>query len=53
MDLIRSTFISKRSKALFVIAIIATSIAELSKKVISYPVEVCTKRTQEFTFKER
>ena len=41
---------SKRSKAIFSIAIVAISIGAISKKVISYPSGGCIKEAQEFTF---
>ena len=41
---------SKRSRALFVIGIVAISIGLISKKVINYPVGDCMKGTQEITF---
>ena len=41
---------SKRSRALFVIGIIAISIGIISKKVINYPAGGCMKGTQEITF---
>ena len=42
--------ISKRSRALFGIGIVAISIGLISKKVISYPAGGCIKGTQEITF---
>ena len=41
---------SKRSRALFVIGLIAISIGLISKKVINYPSGGCMKVTQEITF---
>ena len=41
---------SKRSRALFVIGIVAISVGLISKKVINYPAEGCMKWTQEITF---
>ena len=41
---------SKRSSALFGIAIVAISIGLISKKVINYPSGGCMKGTQEITF---
>ena len=41
---------NKRSKALFVIGIVAISIGLISKKVINYPAGGCIKGTQEITF---
>ena len=50
----KSLFASKRSKAIFGIGILAISIGEISKKVISYPAGgVCMKGAQELTFKKR
>ena len=43
---------SKRSRALFGIGIVAISIGLISKKVISYPDEVCMKVSQKLTFKK-
>ena len=43
---------NKRSKALLGIGIVAISIGVISKKVISYPDEVCMKVSQELTFKK-
>ncbi len=42
--------LSKRSRALFVIGIVAISIGLISKKVINYPDGGCLKGTQEITF---
>jgi len=41
---------SKRSRAVFVIGIVAISIGIISKKVISYPAGGCMKGAQELTF---
>ena len=41
---------SKRSRALFVIGIVAISIGIVSKKVIKFPAGGCMKDTQEITF---
>jgi len=41
---------SKRSRALFVIGIVAISIGLISKKVINYPAGGCMKENQEITF---
>ena len=41
---------SKRSRALFVIGIVAISIGIISKKVINYPAGRCMKGTEEITF---
>ena len=41
---------SKRSRALFVIGIVAINIGLISKKVINYPTGGCLKGTQEITF---
>ena len=38
---------SKRSRAIFVIGIVAISIGLISKKVINYPDRGCVKGTQE------
>ena len=46
----KSLFASKRSKAIFVIGILAISIGAISKKVISYPAEGCVKGAQELTY---
>jgi len=42
--------LSKRSRALFGIGIVAMSIELISKKVINYPAGGCIKGTQEITF---
>ena len=42
--------LSKRSRALFVIGIVAISIGLMSKKVINFPAGGCMKGTQEITF---
>ena len=42
--------LSKRSRALFGIGIVAISIGLISKKVINYPDGGCVKGTQELTF---
>ena len=42
--------LSKRSRALFGIGIVAISIGLISKKVINYPAGGCMKGTQEITF---
>ena len=41
---------SKRSRAIFVIGIVAISIGLISKKVINYPSGGCMKGTLEITF---
>ena len=41
---------SKRSRALFGIAIVAISIGLISKKVINYPTGDCVKGAQKLTF---
>ena len=41
---------SKRSRALFVIGVVAISIGLISKKVINFPTGGCMKGTQEITF---
>ena len=43
--------LSKRSKALVGIGIVAISIGLVTKKVINYPAEGCVKGTQESTLK--
>ena len=45
----KSFIFSKRSKAILCIGIIAIGIGVISKKVISYPKEGCTKGIQELT----
>ena len=42
--------LSKRSRALFGIGIVAISIGLISNKVINYPAGGCMKGTQEITF---
>ena len=42
--------LSKRSKVLFCIGIVAISIGLISKKIINYPAGGCMKGTQELTF---
>ena len=42
--------LSKRSRALFGIGIVAISIGLISKKVVNYPVGGCMKDTQEINF---
>ena len=42
--------LSKRSRAVFGIVIVAISIGLISKKVINYPAGGCMKETQEITF---
>ena len=42
--------LSKRSRALFGIGIVAISIGLISKKVINYPTGGCMKGTQEITY---
>ena len=46
----KSLLVSKRSKAILGIGIVAISIGAISKKVISYPAGECMKGAQEFTF---
>ena len=41
---------SKRTRAVFSIAIVAISIGLISKKVINYPAGGCVKGTEESTF---
>jgi len=45
----KSLFLSKRSKAILGIGLIAIAIGAISKKVISYPAGGCIKGTQELT----
>ena len=42
--------LSKRSRALFGIGIVAISIGLISKKLVNYPAGECIKGTQEITF---
>ena len=42
--------VRKRSKAIFVIGIVAISIGLISKKVIRYPTGGCMKGAQDLTF---
>ena len=42
--------LSKRSRALFGIGLVALSIGLISKKVINYPAGGCINGTQEITF---
>ena len=42
--------VSKRSKAIFGIGIVAITIGLISKKVISYPTGGCMKGAQDLTF---
>ena len=46
----KSLHVSKRSKVIFGIGLVAISIGLISKKVISYPAEGCMKGAQELTF---
>ena len=46
----KNLIISKRTKAILGILIVAISIGLISKKGISYPYGGCMKRTQELTF---
>ena len=48
--LMKYLILSKRSRAVFGIGIIAISIGLISKKVINYPTGGCIKGTQEITF---
>ena len=48
--LMKNLALSKRSRALFGIGIIAISIGLISKNVINYPTGGCIKGTQEITF---
>ena len=45
----KSLFLSKRSKAILGIGLIAIAIGAISKKVISYPAGGCIKGAQELT----
>ena len=47
----KSLHVSKRSKAIFCIGIVAISIGLISKKIISNPAGGCIKEAQELTFK--
>ena len=42
--------VSKRSRAILGIGIVAIGIGAISKKVISYPAAECMKEVQEITF---
>ena len=46
----KSLLVSKRSKAILGIGIVAIGIGAISKKVISYPAGGCLKGAQEITF---
>ncbi len=46
----KSLLVSKRSKAILGIGIVAIGIGAISKKFISYPAGGCMKRAQEVTF---
>ena len=46
----KSIILSKRSRALFGIGIVAISIGLISKKVINYPAGGCMKGTQKINF---
>ena len=46
----KNLILSKRTKALFGIGIVAISIGLISRKVINYPTGGCVKGTQELTF---
>ena len=48
--LMQNLILSKRSRALFGIGIVALSIGLILKKVIKYPAGGCMKGTQEITF---
>ena len=49
----KSLLLSKRSKAILGIGLIAISIGAISKKVISYPNGDCVRDTQELTLIKR
>ena len=46
----KSLLVSKRSRAILGIGIVAIGIGAISKKVISYPAGGCMKGVQEMTF---
>ena len=46
----KNLILSKRTKVLFGIGIVAVSIGLISRKVINYPTGGCVKGTQELTF---
>ena len=46
----KSLLVSKRSKAILGIGLVAIGIGAISKKVISYPAGGCLKGAQEITF---
>ena len=46
----KSLLVSKRSRAILGIGIVAIGIGAISKKVISYPAGRCMKGVQEMTF---
>ena len=46
----QSLLVSKRSRAILGIGIVAIGIGTISKKVISYPAGGCMKGVQEITF---
>ncbi len=46
----KSFLVSKRSRAILAIGIVAIGIGAISKKVISYPAGGCIKGNQEMTF---
>ena len=48
----KSILLSKRSKAILGIGLVAISIGLISKKVISYPAGGCMKNAQEMIFKK-
>ena len=49
----RTPVLSKRSKAILGIGLIAIGVGAISKKVISYPTGGCVKATQELTLNNR
>lgn len=48
----KTLLVSKRSRAILGIGIVAIGIGVISKKVVSYPEGGCIKGAQEMTFKE-
>ncbi len=46
----KSLLVSKRSKVILGIGIVAIGVGAISKKVIRYPAEGCMKEAQEITF---
>ena len=48
----RPLFLSKRSRAILGIGIVAIGIGAISKKIISYPAGGCMQDAQEMTFNQ-